>query len=114
MITAITSCTPVGSYIIVEGHAGPKHSVYSIFNTATESFETDIVGANLIFYGDDINTIVYSFWSDVYAYDGAVIASCELAENEYISKLSFIDNNTQVQVTIEAENGSHTETVPLP
>ena len=116
MINAVTSCIPVGKYIIVEGHTGPKHSIYSIFNTETQEFEKDIVGANLTFYNDDINTVVYSFWSDIYTYDGTLIGSCELGENEYIGRLnlSFLYGNTQVVAIARTGEGIYTKAFDLP
>lgn len=67
-INSILSAVPVGDKIVIECHVGPKNGVYCIFNTVSESFETDIYGNHLIWHSDDITTAVYSFWSDVYTY----------------------------------------------
>lgn len=114
LINQIMSSTPVGQYIIVEGHTGPKNAVYCIYNTETQVFEKDIIGANLIWLDDDITTAIYSFWSDVCAYDGSVIASIELVYPEFIRKLAFADNNSHVEVTVETEAGYITKTIELP
>lgn len=114
LVNQIMSCTPVGQYIIVEGHTGPKNAVYCIFNTETQAFEKDIIGTNLIWRDDDITTAVYSFWSDVCAYDGSVIASFELSSAEFIRKLAFAENNTRIEVTVETDSGYETKTIEMP
>lgn len=55
----------------------PKTATYTLA-TESKSFEPDHAGANLIFHGDDITTGIYSFWSDVYAYDGTLLGSYKL------------------------------------
>ena len=63
---------------------------------------------------------MYSFWSDVCAYDGTVLASLDLASNgfantENISNLSFSNDFTQVVVEIMSDDGAiRTETVDIP
>lgn len=114
MITAIDSCTPVGQYLLVDCHPGPHNAVYSIFNTETEEFERDIVGANLIYHDDDIQTIVYSFWSDICDYNGDVIASLDLESSELIRDLAFSDDYTQVEVSIYSDaQECRVEQIPL-
>lgn len=105
-INSILSAVPVGEKIVVECHVGPKNGVYCIFDTASESFETDIFGHHLIWYGDDISTAVYAFWSEVYTYDGSVLKTYDLTENEYISDLAFSDDHTKLNVTIMGEDGT--------
>lgn len=114
MINDIMGFTPVGCHIIIEGHTGPKHAVYSIFNTETQEFEKDIVGANLIFYNDDIDTVLYSFWSDICAYDGTLLYSCDLEEDEFIRSLSFTEDHNAVEVAISDGEGLRTEMFSLP
>ena len=113
-VNQIMSCTPVGQYIIVEGHVGPKNAVYSIYNTQTKDFGKDIIGTNLIWHDNDINAIIYSFWSDVCAYDGNVIVSFDLSSAEFIRQLAFVDNNSRIEVTVETDTGSYTEKIELP
>ena len=109
----------VADYIIAEGHVGPYNSIYGIINTKELKVEKYISGVNLIWHSNDINTIVYTFWSDVCAYDGTVLASIDLASNgfantEYISNLSFSDDFTQVKVEISSDDGTiRTETVDI-
>ncbi len=100
-INLIMSATPVGQKIVVECHVGPKNGVYCIFDTVTESFECDLKGNNLIWYNDDITTAVYSLWSGVYKYDGSVLKSYELKENEFIDELTFSDDFTKLIVKID-------------
>lgn len=75
------------------------------FDTVSKSFKADIRGNHLIWYHDDITTAVYSFWSDVYSYDGSLIQSYDLAENEFIYDLAFSEENTQLTVTIVCDDG---------
>lgn len=113
-INAITSFMLVGQYLVFEGHTGPKNSIYSIFDTVSKSFGPDLVGANLIFRGDDITTGIYSFWSDVYAYDGTLLASYGLEENEFIYELRYSEDLSQIIVCIVDEAGDmRTERIDL-
>lgn len=103
-IDSITSALPVGDKIVVECHAGPKNGVYCIFDTGSHAFEANIIGNNLTWRGDDITTAVYSFWSDIYSFDGAIIKSYDLAEDEFISNLTLSDDNAKLLVTIESDS----------
>lgn len=105
-INSILSAVPVGDKIVIECHVGPKNGVYCIFNTVSESFETDIYGNHLIWHSDDITTAVYSFWSDVYTYDGELIKSYDLAENAFIYDLTYSDNRSKLNVTILCDDGT--------
>ena len=105
-INSILSAVPVGEKIVVECHAGPKNEVYCIFDTVRKSFVADLQGNHLIWYNDDITTAVYSFWSDIYTYDGSIIKSYDLAENEFIYDLAFSDDNTKLIVTITCDDGT--------
>lgn len=119
-VNAVMGYEIVGDYIVAEGHVGPYNGIYGIINTKTQKAEKYIAGTNLTWHSDDINTIVYSFWSDVCAYDGTVLASLDLASNgfantEYISNLSFSDDFTQVKVEISSDDGTiRTKTVDIP
>ena len=104
-INSILSAVPVGEKIVIECHVGPKNGVYCIFNTVSKSFETDIFGNHLIWHSDDITT-VYSFWSDVYTYDGEIIKSYDLAGNAFIYDLTYSDNHSKLNVTILCDDGT--------
>ncbi|MBP3468023.1 MAG: hypothetical protein J6K26_00700 [Lachnospiraceae bacterium] len=113
-INSIIDVIPVGEKIIVECHAGPKNEVYCIFDTTSQFFENDLIGCNLIWYDNDIKTAVYSFWSDIYAYDGSVIKSYDLTENEFIDNMMFSDDNTKLIVTIcTDDDGERIDTIEL-
>ena len=116
-INSILSVAPVGEKLVIECHVGPKNGVYCIFDTKSKAFDTDLVGANLTWYNDDITTSVYSFWSDVYAYDGSIVKSYDLAENEFIYDLTLSDNGTngtKLNVTIVCIDGTdRTDTINL-
>ena len=103
-ITSILSAVLVGDKIVIEGHCGPKNGVYCIFDTLSESFETDLWGHHLIWHSDDITTAVYAFWSDIYTYDGSIIKKYDLAENEFIYDLEYAENNTKLKVTIVCDD----------
>lgn len=105
-INSILSAVPVGEKIVIECHVGPKNGVYCVFDTVGRSFETDIFGNHLIWYNDDITTAVYSFWSDIYSYDGNIIKSFDFVEDEFIYDLTFSDENTQLIVTIVCGDGT--------
>ena len=74
----------------------------------------DLKGTHLIWYNDDITTAIYAFWSDIYTYDGSIIKSYDLTENELIYDLAFSDNNTKLIVTITRDDGTErTEIIDL-
>ena len=104
--TGIVSAVPVGDKIVVECHVGPKNGAYCIFDTASKSFEANLQGNHLTWYNDDITTAVYSFWSDVYAYDGRMIKSYDLAEDAYIYDLAFSEDRNALHVTIVHGDGT--------
>lgn len=113
-INAITNQYQIGNYLIFEGHTGPKNGVYFIFNIVTQTFEPDLQGANLTWYGNDIRSVVYSFRSDVYAYDGTLLASFPLNEGDYINGLLYLNDPTQIEVQIMTASGdSYTELIQL-
>lgn len=113
-INSIMDAIPVGEKIIVECHVGPKNSVYCIFDINSQSFENDLIGCNLIWYDNDIKTAVYSFWSDIYAYDGNVIKSYDFVGNEFIAGLMFSEDKTKLIITIcTDEDGERSDTIEL-
>lgn len=112
-INSILSVTHVGRKIVIACHTGPKNGVYCIFDTESESFDEDILGNNLVWHSDDITTSVYSFWSEIHAYDGSVIKTYDLAEDSYIYDLAFCDNYTKLDVTISHDDGAETDTITL-
>ena len=92
IVNALTAETPVGSVIVVEGHIGPDAGYYGIFDTETETFVKDIEGANLTWRDDDITTAAYNLWSEIYNYDGDLLADLDLSESEYICGLTWKDS----------------------
>ena len=97
-ITTITGFALAGQYLVFEGYAGPQSNIYCLFDTETKTFEKAFQGANLTFLGDDITTGIYSFQSGVYAYDGTLLASCELEPDEQIFRLQYSEDFTQIIV----------------
>lgn len=106
MINEITDYHQIGEYLVLEGHVGPKHNIYCVFNTSTHSFERDIAGANLTWRGNDINTAIYSYLSNVFTYDGRCLASYELTESEYIYSLDYTEDGPQIEALIISDNGN--------
>jgi hypothetical protein len=105
-INSILSVVPVGDNLVIECHVGPKNGVYSIFNTTSETFEADIIGCHLVWYDDDITTAVYAYWSDICTYNGDIIKSYDLAENQYIYQLDYSNDHTRLNVTIMCDDGT--------
>ena len=101
------------TYLIVYGHIGPRNGYYGVFNTKTETFEKDLTGSNLTYYGDDVNTIVYSLWGDILNYNGEALASYDLQEPEFISDLSYWEDGTALNVTIRGADGETERTESL-
>lgn len=75
LVGSINDCKRVGKYLVLEGHINPIHGGYFIFNTETRKFDKDIVGSDLIFHNDDINTAIYIDFNQIYNYKGEAIAS---------------------------------------
>lgn len=92
MVNSLMGETPVGSFIIVEGHIGPDNAYYGVFDTEAKAFVKDIQGSNLTWRDDDISTAAYNLWSEIYDYDGNLLADLDLSESAYISGLSWKDS----------------------
>ena len=105
-IESILSIISAGEKIVVECHTGPQNGVYCIFDTVNKSFDADVTGNHLIWYDDDISTAIYSFWSDIYSYDGNIIKSYDLTEDERIYDLAFSDDHAQLIATIVRDDGA--------
>lgn len=114
-VNCVLSTVPVGEKIVVACHSGPKNGIYCIFDTKNETFEQDITGNHLIWHSDDITTAVYSFWSEVRAYDGSVLKTYDLKKDDSIEDLAFSDDFLELYVTILRGNGTEeTDTIALP
>lgn len=110
-INALTGQYPVGKYIVVEGHAGPKNLIYCVFDTEAEQFVKDFTGTNLVWRGDDLTTAVYSYWSEVYNYEGRRLGSVELPEDGGdIRGLAFSEDGIGLIATILTSGGDEIET----
>ena len=105
-VNAINDCHQIGNHIIIQGHVGPKNNIYLVFNTETEIFEKKIIGCNLVWHSNDINTILYSFWNDICDYEGAVIHNVSIPETSQIDNIIFIDAFNAIEVTILNADGT--------
>ena len=112
IVNALTAETPVGSVIVVEGHIGPDAGYYGIFDTETETFVKDIEGANLTWRDDDITTAAYNLWSEIYDYDGGLLADLDLSESEYICGLTWKDSQ-HLTAEIRSINSETPETLEV-
>ena len=97
----ISSARVAKNKLVLECHTGPKNAVYLIFDTRSRSFEKEIIGTNLTWYGDMLASAVYSFWEGVYNYNGELIKEYELKEDEFIRGLEFSENGRTLIVSIE-------------
>ena len=114
-VNCILSTVPVGEKIVVTCHSGPKNGIYCVFDTKNETFEQDIIGNHLTWHSGDITTAVYSFWSEVLAYDGSVLKTYDLGKDDYIDDLTFSDDFSELNVTIlRGGDTEGTDTIALP
>lgn len=78
--TAITDCTRVGDWIIVDCHVNPNVGVYEFYNICSGDFEYEIAGALLTWQGDDLSTAVYSYYNEIYDFWGNLIGRIQEGE----------------------------------
>jgi len=105
-INAIADVRSAGQYIVIDGHAGPKHGIYCIFDTDAEAFVKSFPGTNLVWRGDDLSTAIYSFWSDVLDFEGNILTRCELTGSAFIRELGFSADGETILVNIVSDDGS--------
>ncbi len=86
-VNEIMNAQQAGNFIVVESHINPHVSAYSLFCLDTCEIEETLVGANLIWTGDDISTAVYSSYNEIYNYRGNCIAVVD--DGKEICALSF-------------------------
>lgn len=114
-VNCILSTVPVGEKIVVTCHSGPRNGIYCIFDPKNETFDQDIIGNHLTWHSDDITTAVYSFWSEVLAYDGSVLKTYALKKDDCIDGLAFSDDHSELYVTIlRGGDTEETDTIALP
>lgn len=115
LINAIYGYAKADNYLIISCHAGPKNGIYCIFDTTTQAFLKDIIGCNLIFYNNDIKTCVYSFWNDIFSYDGTLIQTIKMQKSGIIRSLSFINDYKEIEASIvdETSENGYTEIIKL-
>ncbi|MCR5799937.1 MAG: hypothetical protein K6G69_07670 [Lachnospiraceae bacterium] len=91
---AIMSCEVVGNRFVVEDHVNPHVGVYHVYNMDVGDWETDLVGAGLTWLNDDITTVVYSAYNEIYNYKGDVIG---YLDGDEICELKLSADGTSVQ-----------------
>lgn len=104
-VNAIKWCKKVGGCVVINGHVGPNNGHYFIFNTETKAFEKILSGTNLVWHSDDVRTSVYTFWNEIYTYEGELIAKCEMDQFDMIRSITFIEDNTKIEVKISPNYG---------
>jgi len=104
----------IGKYVVAQGHINPNDSLYVLINTETQKIEHYFVGTVLTYHSDDINTIVYARGNTVRSFDGTFLVDLVLVPDEYIRKLEYSEDKTQITVTIETKDSSmRTATIDL-
>ena len=78
--TAIMDCQRAGDFIILDCHVNPHYGLYVFFNIYRGDFVYSIMGANLIWKGDDLSTAVYSRYNEIYDFWGNLIGNIDEAE----------------------------------
>lgn len=96
----------IGKYVVAQGHINPNDSLYVLINTETQKIENYFVGAVMTCHSEDINTIMYARGGTVASLDGTFLADIVLGPYEYIRKLEYSEDKTQITVTIETEDSS--------
>lgn len=101
----------VGNYLVVTGHLGKKNDLYVVFNAIDGTLLKTFPGNNLIWQGNDLSTVVYSYWSDIYALNGTKLAALDLASGEEISGLAFAADGVSIIATVSGKSGERKVTV---
>lgn len=110
----INSVTRVGDTYVLQCHVGPQDGLYVMFNPAEPGAAAYVAGTNMIWRDDDLSTAVLSNQSGVYSLiDGELLKSYDLAENEFISDLSFSASAGKLVVTISGDDGKRTDLIEL-
>ncbi len=87
----------IGKHVVAYGDpVGKNGGIFFVINTETHEIENHFSGSILTYYGDDVNTIVYSMLGKIYSYDGNLIAA---PEKGYISAMKYVSNFIQLEVT---------------
>lgn len=96
----------IGKYVVAQGHINPNDSLYVLINTETQKIEYHFVAAVMTYHSEDINTIMYARGGTVASWDGKFLADIVLGPYEYIRKLEYSEDKTQIIVTIETKDSS--------
>ncbi len=112
-VNAVWEWGHIGKYVIAEGHINPNMSAFAVIDPETQKIEHHFAGCIPTCHSDDVNSIVYSYWNTVKAYDGTVLAQLELSDGEYIRSIEYTEDNTKIVVTIDAEDSPRTVTIDL-
>ncbi len=101
-VNGVYEACRIGDYVIAQGHVNPRNSVYAVIHVPSQKIEKFISAAagTIACYGDDINTLVYAFYSGIYTYDGTLLSHVNLASGEYISSLEYTKDRQTLRVTI--------------
>lgn len=87
-------------------------SAYIFINETTQTLEKILIGAAIDWHSEDITTFIYNYASDIFAYDGSLIAHIEMDTDESIRALTYSEDGTEITVRIESEDASRTVTIP--
>ncbi len=113
LVNAVVDAVPAGKNIVVEGHINPHMNAYGIFDTEAREFVNYVYGTCFIWYDGDVATGVYADHADICAYDGTVIASLDMSEQEVVYAMAFSEDRSSVDVTILNDTDERIVQVPL-
>ncbi|MCR5672103.1 MAG: hypothetical protein K6F87_00115 [Lachnospiraceae bacterium] len=92
---AIMDMYMIGDWLVIEGHINPHVSAYCLFDIYRGDVSKTIVGANLTWIGDDISTLVYSAYENVYNIKDHIIYTAGTGE---IESLEYVKGKNEVRV----------------
>ena len=106
-VNGIFNIQAVDGYWLVHGHISPNVGYYGFYNRETLQWEKEFLGAPLTWYGADeaendipfsMDTVVYTFWNDLYDSNGTLIQTIETdeSESEYIRELKRTSTGVEV------------------
>ena len=99
-------------HLLLTNSFGWYESAYIFINETTQTLEKILIGAAIDWHSEDITTFIYNYASDIFAYDGSLIAHIEMDTDESIRALTYSKDGTEITVRIESEDTIRTVTIP--
>ncbi len=92
-------------YFLIRAELGDDVSYFAIFDTVTKIFEMEFVSSNVLWYNDDLETMVFLEGGVIKNYILETIGDCMLVEGDKVVELSFVEEYTKVQAEVSRANG---------